>query len=62
MTEEEKNAWDILYHYVKDLLGYDENQALSTAMVLRLKGLMTNKFIENNNIKNYVNDSLFIFI
>lgn len=57
MTEEEKVAWERLYYYVKDLLGYDENQALSSAMVLRLKGLSTNKFMENEKIKSTANYS-----
>lgn len=58
MTEEEKLAWDELYQYVrKNIMGYDENQALSSKMVLRLKGLLTNKFIENNNIKDTANYS-----
>lgn len=57
MTEEEKVAWENLYYYVKNLLGYDENQALSSTMVLRLKGLLTNKFMENNNITSTANYS-----
>ena len=57
MTEKEKQDWENLYYYVKNLLGYDENQALSNTMVLRLKGLSTNKFIENNNIKDSANYS-----
>lgn len=58
MTEEEKIAWDELYTYVrKNVMGYDDNQALSSAMVLRLKGLLTNKFMENNNIKSTANYS-----
>jgi hypothetical protein len=57
MTEKEKQDWDSLYFYVKNLLGYDENQALSSTMVLRLKGLLTNKFIENNNIESTANYS-----
>lgn len=57
MTEEEKMSWENLYYYVKNLLGYDENQALSSTMVLRLKGLSTNKFIENNNIESTANYS-----
>lgn len=57
MTEEEKIAWENLYYYVKDLMGYDENQALSSTMVLRLKGLTTNKFIENSKIKSTANYS-----
>ena len=57
MTEKEKQDWEVLYLYVKRLLGYDENQALSSTMVLRLKGLLTNKFMENNNIKSTANYS-----
>lgn len=58
MTEEEKIAWESLYYYVKnDILGYDENQSLPSNMVLRLKGLLTNKFMENNNIKSTANYS-----
>ena len=57
MTEEEKIAWENLYYYVKDLMGYDENQALSSTMVLRLKGLLTNKFMENSNIESTANYS-----
>lgn len=58
MTEKEKKDWDLLYTYVKsNIMGYDENQALSSTMVLRLKGLLTNKFMENNNIKSTANYS-----
>lgn len=58
MTEKEKQDWDSLYTYVKtSVMGYDENQALSTTMVLRLKGLLTNKFIENGNIESTANYS-----
>lgn len=57
MTEKEMRDWDSLYFYVKNLLAYDENQALSSTMVLRLKGLLTNKFIENNNIESTANYS-----
>ena len=57
MGEKEKKDWESLYYYVKNLLGYDENQALSSTMVLRLKGLLTNKFIENNNIQDGANYS-----
>lgn len=57
MTEEEKKLWEELYYYVKELLGYDKNQALSSTMVLRLKGLLTNKFIENGNIQDGANYS-----
>ena len=58
MIEEEKVAWDNLYTYVrKNIMGYDDNQALSSAMVLRLKGLLTNKFMENKNIESTANYS-----
>lgn len=58
MTEEEKIEWDELYTYVKkNIMGYDDNQALSSTMVLRLKGLLTNKFIENKNIEASANYS-----
>lgn len=57
MTEKEKQDWESLYYYVKKIMGYDENQALSSAMVLRLKGLLTNKFMENNKIEASANYS-----
>lgn len=58
MTEKEKQDWESLYNYVKsNIMGYDENQALSSTMVLRLKGLLTNKFIENKNIEDGANYS-----
>ena len=57
MSAKEKKDWESLYYYVKDILGYDENQALSNTMVLRLKGLLTNKFIENKNIESTANYS-----
>lgn len=57
MSEKDKQDWESLYYYVKNLLDYDENQALSSTMVLRLKGLLTNKFMENNNITSTANYS-----
>ena len=58
MTEEEKRDWDELYSYVKtNIMGYDKNQSLSSNMVLRLKGLLTNKFMENKNIESTANYS-----
>lgn len=57
MSAKERQDWESLYYYVKNLLGYDENQALSSTMVLRLKGLLTNKFIENNAIESTANYS-----
>lgn len=63
MTEKEKQDWESLYMYVKsNILGYDENQALSSTMVLRLKGLLTNKFMENNNIESTANYSYEIIL
>lgn len=57
-TAQEKADWEELYYYVKDnIMGYDENQALSREMVLRLKGLLTNKFMANNNIESTANYS-----
>lgn len=58
MSKEEKIAWEQLYNYVKsNVMKYDENQALSKNMILRLKGLLTGKFIENKNIENTANYS-----
>ena len=57
MSEKDKNDWEDLYFYVKNLMNYDENQALSKSMVLRLKGLLTNKFMENKNIESTANYS-----
>lgn len=57
MSKEELQDWENLYIYVKNLMNYDENQTLSRDMVLRLKGLLTGKFIENNNIKSNSNYS-----
>ena len=58
LTEKEKQDWDLLYAYVKsNIMGYDQNQALPSAMVLRLKGLLSGKFIENNNVEDKANYS-----
>ena len=58
MTEKDKQDWDSLYNYVKsNIMGYDKNQALSGTMVLRLKGLLSGKFIENNKIQDGANYS-----
>lgn len=57
-TTQEKEDWESLYYYVKNnIMGYDENQSLSKSMVLRLKGLLNNKFMANNNIENTANYS-----
>ena len=53
MTQQEIKEFDELYEYVHTkIMGYDKNQSLSNMMVLRLKGLSTNKFIENKNIRS----------
>ena len=58
MSQEDKKYWKDIYDYVKkNIMGYDENQSLSKTMVLRLKGLLTNKFIANNNIADTANYS-----
>lgn len=57
MSKEEQKYWNDLYEYVHNIMGYDENQSLSRAMVLRLKGLSTNQFMANNNTNNTANYS-----
>lgn len=58
MTQDDKKYWKELYEYVRrNVMGYDENQSLSKNMVLRLKGLLTNKFMANNNIADTANYS-----
>lgn len=58
MSEQEKKQWDDLYQYVKkEIFNYDENQSLSKTAVLRLKGMRTSRFIENNNIESMSNYS-----
>ena len=43
MSKQEKADWDELYEYVRtEVMGYDQNQSLSSEMVLRLKGLLSN--------------------
>lgn len=58
MSEQEKLDWDELYQYVRfNIMNYDEKQSLSRNMALRLKGLLTSKFIENKNTKDKSNYS-----
>lgn len=58
LSQEDKLYWEALYEYVrKNIMGYDENQSLSRSMVLRLKGLLNNKFMANNNIDDTANYS-----
>lgn len=49
MSEEEKEQFNELYSYVKELMGYDEKTSLSRTEVLKLKGLTRGQFIANNN-------------
>ena len=55
MTDIEKQDFETLYKYVKKILGYDEDMALSKFMVLRLKGLSEGKFHANKKIKSTAN-------
>lgn len=58
MTEQDKKDWDALYQYVKkNIMNYDETQSLSKDMVLRLKGLLNNKYMANNSVENTANYS-----
>lgn len=58
MSKEDKKNWEEIYEFVRhNVMGYDENQSLSRSMVLRLKGLLTNKFMANNNIADTANYS-----
>lgn len=53
MPKKDQEMWDALYEYVRhNVMGYDEKQSLSRNMVLRLKGLLNNKFMANNNIED----------
>ena len=59
MSQQDKEDWENLYEYVRhNVLGYDENQSLSRPMVYRLKGLLNNKFMANNNIEDINLDEL----
>lgn len=63
MTQEDINNWDKLYKYVKyDILGYDDNQNIPQNQVLRLKGLLKGKYIENNNKEDKANYSFEIIL
>lgn len=58
MSKHDQEMWDQLYQYVRHtVMGYDDNQSLSRNMVLRLKGLLNNKFMANNNIEDTANYS-----
>lgn len=62
MTKQEREEFDALYEYVKKILGYDKNQSLSRNMVLRLKGLKTNKFMENKSQQDTANYSYSVIL
>lgn len=63
MTKQEKEQWDSLYEYVRsNVLGYDYNQSLSRDVVLRLKGLLTNKYMENRNTKDTAHYSYLVVL
>lgn len=58
MTSEERKQWGELYEFVRtNVMGYDQNQSLSNHMVLRLRGMLNNKFMANNNVKSTANYS-----
>lgn len=62
LSKEEKQEWDTLYSYVKDILGYDENQKLTRNMILRLKGLAEGTFMANKNAEQTANYSYKIIL
>lgn len=63
MSEEEKNAWSTLYEYVrKNVMEYDDNQALPSSIVLRLKGLSGNQYMANNNSRKTANYSFDVIL
>ena len=63
MSKQDKVEWDNLYQYVRfNILGYDKNQSLSKKMVLRLRGLSFNKYMDNNNIDDTANYSFAVIL
>ena len=50
--ETEKQEFDELYEYVKDVIGYDKKQSLPPSFVLRLKGLKSGKYMENKKVED----------
>ena len=57
------SEWDNLYEFVRSkVMDYDQNQSLSKEMVLRLKGLLTNKFMENKAIKDSAHYSFVVVL
>ena len=51
MTDKEKQDWDKLYTYVKNILGYDDTMVLPKFAVMRLKGLSEGKYYANKKTK-----------
>lgn len=63
MTSIEKTEWDELYQYVKkEILFYDDSQAMPSNFVLRLRGLTKGKYIDNKNIKDKADYSFKIIL
>lgn len=53
LTDEELENWNDLYKYVKkEILQYDDSQAIPRDLVLRLKGLAKGKYMENKTIED----------
>jgi len=50
-TPEENKAWNEVYEYMKEMLGYDETMKLPQFMTLRLIGLSKGKFMANKKQK-----------
>lgn len=58
MSSVEKEQWDKLYQYVKkEILMYDSSQSIPSNFVLRLRGLIKGKYIDNKNIEDKANYS-----
>ena len=56
MTEKEKEQFGELYRYVKtEVMNYDSKQSLPSSFVLGLKGLATDKVVENKRQKDRAN-------
>ena len=63
MTSIEKAEWDELYQYVKkEILFYDDSQAMPSNFVLRLRGLTKGKYIDNKNIEDKADYSFKIIL
>ena len=63
MTSIEKAEWDELYQYVKkEILFYDDSQAMPSNFVLRLRGMTKGKYIDNKNIEDKADYSFKIIL